>query len=426
MARTKVFISYSHADRRFLDRLRVFLKPLERDGRVDWWDDTRLTAGSKWREEIKTAVESARVAVLLISADFFASDFIHKNELPPLLEAAARDEAVLLSVVLQPVDFSNSNLSEIQTVNDPSRPLGKLRTRAERDEVWVQVTKAIEAALSSAGPAEATGQDMSPVPSPSMPTPAPEPASKRRQKKGPLKGAHTPPPSREEPEVGTIKPVTPARVFVPALLRPDPLGTSPRRQRSFLQTVWWRAIELWDEFKSCRLGLLSIAIGSFFFLYLGQGVEVLRVVAEGNAGDQWYAPRVFGFFAALVLWGICNWYSARALFYFDFPGVRRRLPSTASWDATIDALQSLLPRLLGVAPFLVIGLGFLGAARAYDSSSPVIFWLRLFALVCLVLAIVFYGLLILRRRWVGKMPARELESLGQLDRGRMIELASIG
>jgi hypothetical protein len=151
MARTKVFISYSHADRRFLDRLRVFLKPLERDGRVEWWDDTRLKAGSKWREEIKAAVDSARVAVLLISADFFASDFIHMNELPPLLEAAARDEAVLLSVILQPVDLSGSPLGEIQAVNDPARPLGKLKTRAERDEVWLKLTRAIEAALQAPG-----------------------------------------------------------------------------------------------------------------------------------------------------------------------------------------------------------------------------------------------------------------------------------
>ena len=99
----------------------------------------------------------------------------------------------------------------------------------------------------------------------------------------------------------------------------------------------------------------------------------------------------------------------------------RRLSSTASWDATIDALQSLLPRLLGVAPFLVIGLGFLGAAQAYDSASPPKFWLHVFAFACLVLAIAFYGLLILRRRWVGKIPTRELQSLGELDRGRIID-----
>jgi hypothetical protein len=87
----------------------------------------------------------------LISADFFASDFIHNNELPPLLEAAARDEAVLLSVILQPVDLSGSPLGEFQAINDPARPLGKLKTRAERDQVWLKLTQAIETALNAPG-----------------------------------------------------------------------------------------------------------------------------------------------------------------------------------------------------------------------------------------------------------------------------------
>jgi hypothetical protein len=147
MARDKVFISYSHADRRFLDRLHVFLKPLERKGLVDWWDDTRLKAGSKWREEIKQAVATAKVAVLLISADFFASDFIATNELPPLLEAAGKDDAILLSVILKPADLSSSPLGELQAINDPERPLAKLRTSAGRDEVWLTLARAIETAL---------------------------------------------------------------------------------------------------------------------------------------------------------------------------------------------------------------------------------------------------------------------------------------
>jgi hypothetical protein len=88
--RTKIFVSYSHQDRRFLDRLHVHLKPLERDGLLELWDDTRLKPGSDWREKIKDAVDSARVALLLISAGFFASDFIHQDELPPLLDAAER------------------------------------------------------------------------------------------------------------------------------------------------------------------------------------------------------------------------------------------------------------------------------------------------------------------------------------------------
>src|ERR1043166_7664288 len=100
--RTSIFVSYSHQDIEWLTRLRVHLRPLERVHPIEIWDDTRINPGADWLKEIQTALQLAKVAVLLISADFLASEFISTNELPRLLDAAARGGADILPVIVSP------------------------------------------------------------------------------------------------------------------------------------------------------------------------------------------------------------------------------------------------------------------------------------------------------------------------------------
>ncbi|MDQ1592311.1 MAG: eukaryotic-like serine/threonine-protein kinase [Pyrinomonadaceae bacterium] len=147
--RAKVFISYSHKDIRWVERFHIHLKPLEREGIVERWDDTMLKPGSQWREEIKKAIKVTKVAVLFISADFLASDFIATNELPPLLTAADRDGAVIIPVIIGHSRFARTpSLSRFQTLRDnpPSKPLGSM-TKANQEKVLVRLTEAIEKAL---------------------------------------------------------------------------------------------------------------------------------------------------------------------------------------------------------------------------------------------------------------------------------------
>jgi hypothetical protein len=133
--RTKVFISYSHADKEWLDRLRRHLKPLVRDG-LDCWDDTHIRPGDDWKQEIQNALDTAQVAVLLISADFFASDFIDETELPPLLDAAKAKGVRILPVILSASRFArNADLARFQAVNPPSRPLNDMLPAEQEREL---------------------------------------------------------------------------------------------------------------------------------------------------------------------------------------------------------------------------------------------------------------------------------------------------
>lgn len=145
--RTQVFVSYSHADSEHLLRLKVHLRPFERKGLVDLWVDTKIKTGQKWRTEIEGALDRAAVAVLLVSADFLASDFVVENELPPLLLAAQVEGVTILPVILKPCAFdATKEISQFQAANAPSSPLISCN-EAGREAIWVKVAAAVSEAV---------------------------------------------------------------------------------------------------------------------------------------------------------------------------------------------------------------------------------------------------------------------------------------
>lgn len=142
LAERKIFISYSHKDKQWLDRLRVHLKPVEREGIIDLWDDTKITAGILWKDAIKEALETARAAVLLISADFLASDFIAEHELPTLLSRAESGGTTIIAVILSPSLFTDTALGAFQSINSPDDPISDM-PHSKQEQTFVKVAQTI-------------------------------------------------------------------------------------------------------------------------------------------------------------------------------------------------------------------------------------------------------------------------------------------
>jgi hypothetical protein len=147
--RETVFISYSHHDVIWLDRLHIVLKPLTRSGALEIWDDTKISPGKLWQDEIESALRNARVAVLLVTPRFLASDFICQNKLPPLLEAAERKGLRVLWIAVSSSLYTETPIARFQAVNDPSKPLDSYQGKpAKLNAELVKIAQLIKVAAS--------------------------------------------------------------------------------------------------------------------------------------------------------------------------------------------------------------------------------------------------------------------------------------
>jgi hypothetical protein len=102
MTTPTVFISYSHRDRDWKDRLVPHLGVLQTEGLLNLWEDRQIGAGEDWFQKIQAAMDTANVAILLVSAHFLTSDFILREEVTRLLQRRDREGLEIYPVIVKP------------------------------------------------------------------------------------------------------------------------------------------------------------------------------------------------------------------------------------------------------------------------------------------------------------------------------------
>lgn len=142
----EVFVSYSHKDRKHLDKLRAHVAGLEREGRVHFWWDGELENGKAWRPQILGALQRAEVVLLLLTASFLASDFCMDEELLAAREREKRGEIDLIPILVDSFDLGSHWLGEIKAVTVD----GKAVVRSHRGaDAWASVVRQIRGKIES-------------------------------------------------------------------------------------------------------------------------------------------------------------------------------------------------------------------------------------------------------------------------------------
>ena len=144
----RIFVGYSHKDTEWKDRLCQMLSPFLRDGDIElqlWVDDRDIKTGDRWHDKIQSALKSAGVAVVLVSAPFLESEYVVKYELPEIISAAADGKLRLFWVCVSYAAYEATELESFQAAHDVSQPLYAL-VRPEQDAILLKIAREIKAA----------------------------------------------------------------------------------------------------------------------------------------------------------------------------------------------------------------------------------------------------------------------------------------
>src|SRR6266508_1736472 len=140
----QVFISYSHRDEALRKELGKHLSALRRENVIGFWHDRMIGTGAEWRDEIDHHLEQAGVILPLVSPDFIASEYCYDIETKRALERHAAGEAVVIPVVLRPVDWLNTPLAELQSLPRDNRAVTLWENR---DAAFVEIANGIRQAI---------------------------------------------------------------------------------------------------------------------------------------------------------------------------------------------------------------------------------------------------------------------------------------
>jgi hypothetical protein len=144
----KVLLSYAHEDEDLKKRLDVHLSSLKRSGKIKTWSDREIIPGTGWDDSFKDELSKADIILLLVSADFLASDYIWRTELIKAMERHNSKESVVIPIFLRPCDWKEMPFASIQGLPKDAKPVSE---HGDREFAFLEIAMGIRAVVENFG-----------------------------------------------------------------------------------------------------------------------------------------------------------------------------------------------------------------------------------------------------------------------------------
>ena len=119
----KLLFSYSHKDEKLRDLLDDHLSLLKRQQKLLTWHDRSISAGEEFDVTIREELESSQIILLLISANFLASNYCYEKEMQRAIERHNNRTAVVIPVILHPCDWESAPFGKLRATPTDGKPI---------------------------------------------------------------------------------------------------------------------------------------------------------------------------------------------------------------------------------------------------------------------------------------------------------------
>lgn len=139
----KIFIIYAREDEQFRKELKEQLVPLERSGQIDVWTDRELIAGDPWEPLIKKNLKTADVILILVSKDYFNSDYIHEVEIKEAIQRHQAGQAKIIPIIVRHCGWEDDPvLSQLQVLPMDGLPVVD-KYWGDREAAYVNIIRGL-------------------------------------------------------------------------------------------------------------------------------------------------------------------------------------------------------------------------------------------------------------------------------------------
>ncbi|GER88640.1 hypothetical protein KDW_28020 [Dictyobacter vulcani] len=136
----ELFYAYADEDERLLKKLNKHLSLLVRQELISPWSSQNIAAGTLWDQELRARLNAAHIILLLVSADFIASDYCYSVEVQQALRRHAAGEAHVIPILLHPCDWEYAPFAKLAPLPNNRKPV---KMWSNEDAALTNVAKGI-------------------------------------------------------------------------------------------------------------------------------------------------------------------------------------------------------------------------------------------------------------------------------------------